>query len=245
MRKGQLLIAAVGAVLLAACSSEKKDAMNDDLKRDLELAFSSEGINLAGANTAGAQVVSAIERTDLPARKAAPSRRVRRHKPAPKSPPQRVVAEAEADVSEEEMTPVDEAPVAVDPAPVSPRPQPVLVSYPGGYEGSMGRGPSRGEIVGVILGSVIRGSSGDIDHCDPRTDGRRRNGGTMINIGRRMPETISGFPPNRLPRSAGASFPTNRFPRSAGASFPTSRNTRSGGSAFPAGRFPGRIAQGR
>jgi hypothetical protein len=40
MRKSYLLLAGAGAVLLAACSGDKKVAMNDDLKNDLALASS-------------------------------------------------------------------------------------------------------------------------------------------------------------------------------------------------------------
>ena len=69
MRKSYLLLAGAGAVLLAACSGDKKASMNDDLKKDLELASSSDGITLANSSpNAGQQVVSAIERTAPPAR---------------------------------------------------------------------------------------------------------------------------------------------------------------------------------
>src|ERR1700694_6301133 len=89
MRKSYLLLAGAGAVLLAACSGDKKVAMNDDLKNDLALASSSDGITLANSSpNAGQQVISAIERTAPPARTQAPSTRVRRHKDAPEDPPQ-------------------------------------------------------------------------------------------------------------------------------------------------------------
>src|SRR3954468_6253318 len=84
MRKTYLLLA--GAAVLAACSADKKTAMNDDLKKDLELASSSDGITLANSSpNAGQQVVSAIERTTPPARQQTPTTRARTHKPAPKS----------------------------------------------------------------------------------------------------------------------------------------------------------------
>src|SRR5688572_17738124 len=60
MRKTSLLFAGAGVVLLAACSGDKKSAMNDDFKEALELASSTDGITLA--NSAGnmdMQVVSA------------------------------------------------------------------------------------------------------------------------------------------------------------------------------------------
>jgi len=88
MRKSYLLLAGAGAVLLAACSGDKKASINDDLKKDLELASSSDGITLANSSpNAGQQVISAIERTAPAPKQKAPSNTVRRHKPAPKSPP--------------------------------------------------------------------------------------------------------------------------------------------------------------
>jgi hypothetical protein len=192
MRKSYLLLAGAGAVLLAACGSDKKAAMNDDLKNDLALASSSDGIDLANSSpNAGTQVISAIERTAPPTRQPAPSTRVRHHKAAPKAPPQVVKTTAPATVvAQTEPQSVAPQPVANDPTPVSPRPQPIPVSYPsgpssGGDEGRVGRGTSVGVVIGTILGAVIRGGvvGGDGDSCDPRTDGRGRGG--MIN--RQMP----------------------------------------------------------
>src|SRR3982751_6568159 len=89
MRKSYLLLAGAGAVLLAACSGDKKTSINDDLKKDLELASSNDGISLANSSpNAGQQVVSAIERTTPPTKQQTPSHRVRNHQPAPQSPPQ-------------------------------------------------------------------------------------------------------------------------------------------------------------
>ena len=181
MRKSYLLLAGAGAVLLAACGSDKKVAMNDDLKNDLALASSSDGIDLANSSpNAGQQVISAIERTAPPTRQPAPSTRVRHHKAAPKAPPQVVKTKAPATVAQTEPQSVAPEPVANDPTPVSPRPQPVAVSYPsgpssGGDEGTVSRGSSAGAVIGTILGAVIRGGvvmGGDGDTCDPRTDGR-------------------------------------------------------------------------
>ena len=212
MRKGYLLLAGAGAVLLAACSSDKNASINDDLKKDLELASSSDGITLANSSlTAGQQVVSAIEQTAPPtARKVASSNRVRRHKAAPKSPPQVVHAMAPATVVESEPQTVALAPT-YDPTPVSPRPQPASVSYPsgsssGGDDGSVGRGgSSAGAVLGTILGAVIRGGVvGDTDDCDPRTDGRH------VSINQRIP-----FPIGRVGGSSRSSVPNpvRRIPR--------------------------------
>ena len=202
MRKTYLLLA--GAAVLAACSGDKKVSMNDDLKKDLELASSSDGITLANSSpNAGQQVVSAIERTTPPVKQQTPTNRVRRHKPTPKSPPQVVRAEAPATVAQNEEQSV--APSPVDPTPVSPRPQPVAVSYPSGASsgGDDGRvssgGSSAGAVLGTILGAVIRGGVvGDVDNCDPRTEGtmRRRRYPAGVILGPRMPGRV-------VPRSGG------------------------------------------
>lgn len=197
MRKTSLLLAGAGVVLLGACSGGQKSAMNDDLKKDLELASSTDGITLANSSgDLGMQVVSAIERTTPPTRKQTASTRVRRHRAAPKAPPRVVQTEALASVSETEMRSVAPEPVANDPTPVSPRPQPVAVSYPsgpssGGDDGRVSEGSTTGVVIGSILGAVIRGGAvGGVDRCDPRTDGRRS--GTRISINNRMPFPVSG-----------------------------------------------------
>ena len=214
MRKTYLLLA--GAAVLAACSADKKTSMNDDLKKDLELASSSDGITLANSSpNTGQQVVSAIERTTPPAKQQTPSNRVRNHKPAPKSPPQVVRAKAPATVAQNEEQSV--APAPVDPTPVSPRPQPVAVSYPsgassGGDDGRVSSGGSgAGAILGTILGAVIRGGVvGDVDNCDPRTEGRRPR--YPIQIGRQIPPTFPGSGRITGVIRAGAGIPTGRIP---------------------------------
>jgi hypothetical protein len=202
MRKSYLLLAGAGAVLLAACSGDKKVAMNDDLKNDLALASSSDGITLANSSPdAGQQVISAIERTAPPTRQVAPSARVRHHKAAPKAPPQVVKTTAPATVAATEPQPVAPAPVANDPTPVSPRPQPATVSYPsgpssGGDDGRVSRGSGAGAIIGTILGVVIRGGVvTDGDSCDPRTDGRGRGG---VSINRQIPWPMGGIGTGRV-----------------------------------------------
>ena len=208
MRKTSLLLAGAGVVLLAACSGDKKSAISDDLKKELELASSTDGISLANSSgNVEMQVVSAIERTTPPTRKQTASNRVKRHRAAPKAPPKVVRTEALASVSETELLSVTQEPLANDPTPVSPRPQPVAVSYPsgpssGGDDGRVSEGSTAGVVIGTILGAVIRGGTvGDVDRCDPRTDGRRS--GTRISINQRMPFPVSG-------RIGSAS--TGRFP---------------------------------
>ncbi|MEO8579866.1 MAG: hypothetical protein ABI469_06430 [Gemmatimonadales bacterium] len=221
MRKSYLLLAGAGVAVLAACSGDKKTSMNDDLKKDLELASSSDGITLANSSSnAGQQVISAIERTTPPARQQTPSSRVRKHKAAPKAPPQVVQAQARATVTQTEEQSVARAPGANDPIPVSPRPQPVAVSYPsgsssGGDDGRVsGGGSSAGAIIGSILGAVIRGGVvGDVDQCDPRTDGRR---GSTISINNRLPYPVPGRGRIGSRSSSGPSIggiPIGRIPR--------------------------------
>jgi hypothetical protein len=190
--------------------------MDDDLKKSLELASSSDGIDLANASNASTQVVSAIERTTPPTKQQAPSTKVRRHKPAPKSPPQVVQARARATVMQNEQQTVAQAPVANDPTPVSPRPQPVAVSYPsgsssGGDDGRVSSGSGAGVVLGTILGAVIRGGVvGDVDNCDPRSDGRHRA------VNRSIPIILGGrMGTGGILRSGGItnSIPTGRFPR--------------------------------
>jgi hypothetical protein len=195
MRKSYLLLAGAGAVLLAACSADKNTSINDDLKKDLELASSSDGITLANSpTTAGQQVVSAIEQTAPAPKKKAPSTTVRRHKPAPKATPRVVETQALASNNDMDEQTVAPAPVANDPMPVSPRPQPIPVSYPGGVSsgGDDGRVSGAGAVLGTILGAVIRGGAvGDVDRCDPRTD--RRGHGAVISINRfPIPGRIGG-----------------------------------------------------
>jgi hypothetical protein len=212
MRKSYLLLAGAGAVLLAACSGDKKASINDDLKKDLELASSSDGIALANSSpNAGQQVISAIEQTAPSAtRPRTPSNRARAHRAAPKSAPNVVQAKAPATVAQIEPQPVASAPAGDDPTPVSARPQPVAVSYPsgassGGDDGRVGSGgSSAGAIIGTILGAVIRGGVvGDDDTCDPRTDGRHRS------VNNRIPFPIPGRVGGSS-RSGGP--PLSRFP---------------------------------
>jgi len=215
MRKSYLLLAGAGAVLLAACSGDKKTSMDDDLKKSLELASSSDGITLANSSpNAGQQIVSSIERITPPTKQQAPSNKVRRHKPAPKSPPQVVETTAPATVDQPEEQTVAQAPVADDPIPVSPRPRAIPVSYPGGAssggdDGRVSTGSSAGAVLGTILGAVIRGGVvGDVDNCDPRSG---RHGA----VNRQIPIIIGGrMGTGGILRSGGISnsVPRGRFP---------------------------------
>lgn len=186
-----VLIGAAG-LIVAACNGRDK-AMSDDLKKDLDLAGSTDGITLATPAAKGSQVVSAIERTTPPApKRVAQSQRVPRHKPAP-TPPAPVEAQ-KATVSEE----VAPQPVAVVPAPAdptpseSPRPHPIDMPSGAGTQVGRGGGSNVGTILGGIISVVLRGGGVDGDECDPRTDGRRR---VPTSINSRFPVGINGtFP---------------------------------------------------
>lgn len=198
MRKISLLIG--GAVVaLAACSGgDKKTAANDDLKKELELASTSDGLGVGtGAVNPSTQIVSTIERTAPAPRAPAASARAPRHHRAPTHTVAPVETEAPATVTTPEPTPVATEPVAADPTPVSPRPTPQTASYPGGNAGTIGRGPdagpSAGSVLGSILGAVIRGAVvGGMggDTCDPRTDGRHGRGGARLPVGSTFPGGI-------------------------------------------------------
>ena len=184
-----VLIGAAGLVV-AACSG-KTSTMSDELKKDLDLASTSDGLALASSSAKGSQVVSAIERTTPPApRQVAQSQRVVKHKPAPRATPAPVETRA-ADVSEE----VEPQPIAVAQAPVepepsqSPRPRPIEMPSGSGESVGRGGGSNAGAILGGILGVVLRGGIvvGD-DECDPRTDGRRR---APSSINQRFPVGIN------------------------------------------------------
>lgn len=190
------LIGAAG-LIVAACSG-KKTSMSDDLKKDLDMASTSDGLALASPAAKGSQVVSAIERTTPPApRQVAQSQRVVKHKPAPKAPPAPVEAQ-KADVSQDVTPqPVVVATVPDEPQPVeSPRPRPVEMPSGSGTSVGRGGGSSVGAVLGGILGVVLRGGIvvGD-DECDPRTDGRR--GRSPGSINQRLPGGIGGFPGGR------------------------------------------------
>lgn len=220
MRQSHLLLATASLVLLSACESGNKSAVNPDLLKDLELASSADGITLGNTPSASSQqFVSSIERTSPPARSVARSAPVKRHKPARKSPPQVVRTDAPADVSESEPSEVRMVftPIESD-APITPRPQPIAVSYPttassGGSDGSVGNGSATGAVLGTIFGVVLRGGVVGEDHCDPRRDGRRSRG-TRVSVNNRIPfptGTRSGLGRVAIGGRPGGDI-TSRFP---------------------------------
>ena len=217
MRQSHLLLATASLVLLSACESGNKSAVNPDLLKDLELASSADGITLGNTPSASSQqFVSSIERTSPPARSVARSAPVKRHKPLRKAPPQVVRTEAPAEVSESEPSEVRMVftPIESD-APITPRPQPIAVSYPttASSGGSVGNGSSTGAVLGTIFGVVLRGGVVGDDHCDPRRDGRR-SGGTRVSVNSRIPfptGTRSGLGRVAIGGRSGGDI-TSRFP---------------------------------
>jgi hypothetical protein len=188
-----------GALLLAACSEPGK-SVDESLKKDLELAFTSSPITLQESPKT-AQVVSAIERTAPQVRRITATQRAVRHTPAP------VVAQAPVEV---------EAPAVVEEAPIdvavneqigdiipSSRPQPVTPAPVGRDDGIYERG--NGDGIGSVIGVVLRGGHAGIDDCDPRVD-RRRGRGAHVSINNRIP-IVGTFPGSgriaSMPRGSG------------------------------------------
>lgn len=125
MRKSITHIAAVGAVLLAACN--RAPAVDEQLRKDLEAA-SAGGIELAPMG-AGTKVVSGVEQV----KRAQP----RPTAPRPKAPPMESerVAESPDPAPTPEPRVVQQAPVSNEPAAVRPSTRPaVQPAPPGGYK---------------------------------------------------------------------------------------------------------------
>lgn len=188
------LLLGAGAMLLAsACRGRDATAAADpDLQRDLAAA-GSDRIDLAASNATPVATVSALESAPLAAPAPAPKPR-RRNGPrvtrseAPTEEAAPVQEVAEAPVPEPEPSPeIDQA--ATQQGVALPRPVPQLPTSGGaGGEGTWGRGPSTGEVIGTMIGVVIRGGGVGDDHCDPRTDGRRGGTGGRRPIYRPIPD---------------------------------------------------------
>ncbi|MFL5615518.1 MAG: hypothetical protein ACJ796_17750 [Gemmatimonadaceae bacterium] len=206
----------VSAVVLAGCaknSASPNRAMNDDLKRDLQLASSS-SLDLASQQASKSFALTEIGQSSAPApattiRKAAGPKAVRSKAPTVKAAPEPTPAvntvEATTTVAVEAPAPVT-APVPDATAPAVPRPSPTPVD-PNGGEGAHGQngggaaqgsGDGGGSILGTIFGAIIRGGTVDGDHCDPR-GGRRGppRGGVYVPGPYSLP---NGIPSGRVPR---------------------------------------------
>jgi hypothetical protein len=137
------------AIVALACGKSKSNAtaVNDDLKRDLQLATQSQSIQISPdeispRSQASATPVEAAEiKTQLP--------------------PAQVMASTATSPAPSEPSP--DAPPLARP---SPLPAP---SYPSAAPIPENGGSGVGAVLGGIFGAVIRGGMiGDDDHCDPR-----------------------------------------------------------------------------
>jgi hypothetical protein len=209
------------AALAVACGRGKpteQTGLTADLKRDLA-AVSASGVELASTSRdyQPTRFVSAIESpaTSAPVRK----RNVRRPVARPTAANEQQVANAPDPAPENKVDVAVPEPSTETPAPaidtptnvaVTPRPTPVG-SAPASTDvgaGGMGGGSRGGglggigEAIGTVIGVVIiRGGSGGVDHCDPRTDRRPTNGGGI------------GLPDARGTIGSSGRIPNNPFPR--------------------------------
>ena len=188
-----MLAVGLSAAVLAACGKNgatSKTALSDDLKRDLQLA-SSTNLDLASQQAAKGYALTEIGQSSAPSpssapRKGAGPKAVRSKHPTVKASPENsVVAKAEeptVDVmAQAPSTTTEPTPDPVAPAVPRPSPMPTMPNGGEGRNGRDGGGPNAGNgdgggsILGGIFGAILRGGVVDGDHCDPRTD-RRRGG---------------------------------------------------------------------
>jgi hypothetical protein len=190
------------ALVAVACGKTKTPtaAMSADLKRDLQLASTTQGLSINPDEISP----SAKPEVALRAKRAPEGPKVvRTEKPtvmasaAPAEP-----AEIKSDVPQVTVMATaagqSEAP-APDAAPPLARPAPIPAqTYPAGPGPSDGRdrGNGNGGVGGVwggIFGGVMRGGIGDDDHCEPQGRTRRPIGGDIYGVGR--PGGIGGIRP--------------------------------------------------
>lgn len=207
--RSSMVAVGLASVVLAACGkngASPNRAMNDDLKRDLQLASSS-GLDLASQQAAKGFALTEIAQSSAPSpapavKKGAGPKAVRSKTPTVKAAPD---ASIESKAEEPTTQVMAQAPSPTteqvpDPAaPAVPRPSPMPID-PNGGEGARGQngggpnpgaGDGGGSVLGGIFGAILRGGVVDGDHCDPRTDGRH---------GRRPPYGgPSTFPNNPYP----------------------------------------------
>ena len=209
------------AALAVACGrgkSAEQAALTADLKRDLEAASSS-GVELA-STARGYQPTRFVSSIESP-RASAPVRRRNVRRPvarpaaavenevakAPDPAPENKVEVAEIEQATEAPAPAIDTPtnVAVTPRPTPVGSAPATTDAGSGGVGGGSRGGGLGgigEAIGTIIGvAVIRGGSGGVDHCDPRTDRRPNNGPVAL------PD------PRGYPRAGGGIIVNNPMPR--------------------------------
>jgi len=208
-----MLAVGLSAVVLAACGkngASPNRAMNDDLKRDLQLASSS-GLDLASQQAAKSFALTEIGQSSAPSpapalKKGAGPKAVKSKTPTVKAAPDASIEskseEPTTEVMAEAPSPTTEQ--VPDPAaPAVPRPSPMPIKPNGGdgAQGQNGGGPNPGAGDGGIFGTILRGGVVDGDHCDPRTDRRprgRRSGGGYGTSPVPFPTRPGGIP-GRIP----------------------------------------------
>ncbi|HMC57305.1 MAG TPA: hypothetical protein VKH19_19145 [Gemmatimonadaceae bacterium] len=187
----QLSIAALSiAVGLAACSSGKSTAQQDDFANDLRLAQSS-ALDLAQPKVDPSLLNSSLENkpTGSPQvattlkKNSAGTHVVSSRQPTVHAAPTTDVA-ASDDVSREVVT-IEEAPApdVSEPVAVAPRSVPGPTPGAGDNTGDYGTSGNGGGIFGPgggMGGVVIRGGGADGDHCEIHGTGRGRTGPIFI-----------------------------------------------------------------
>jgi hypothetical protein len=164
--------------------------MSDDLKKDLQLATSQPPMVQIAADELAPKAQK--ELSVRPKRNPAGPKVVRTKTPTVKAAPQPVeVAEVPAEVPQVQVIAAapSESDATAPSAPPMARPTPVPLPSTGGGGQSTGSENGQGSGIGAAIGSVLGGILGGMarggvvvgdDHCDPRTDGRRRGGGVML-----------------------------------------------------------------
>jgi hypothetical protein len=212
---------------LVACGRKTADtASNDDFKRDLQLA-SSTNLDLAGGkvdptllNSLETKPSGAPEASRV-VQKGAGSRAITSKTPTVKAAPESDVA-ASDEAQDTESESIAPAPEVSEPVAVAPRPAPVNIpASSGGDYGNAGGGVFGGGMGGV----VIRGGGVDGDHCQPHGGGRR--GGGVI------------FP------GGGIFVPQPAAPRTGGGISISGRSFPGGSASAPSSGSAGRTSSGR
>jgi hypothetical protein len=193
MRKLVSLALGSTAIAALACGKAKSNstALNEDLKRDLQLATQSQAIQISPDEISprshqemavkpkkapdGPQTI----RSDHPTRKASKTP-VQEASVKTELPPAQIMASTASPAPSQ--TPSNDAPPLARPSPLPSPGYPSAAPIP--ENGSSGVG----SVLGGIFGAVIRGGVvGDDDHCDPRRPprtGRPIGGDVPTGIGR-------------------------------------------------------------
>lgn len=199
MRKLVTLTLVSSAVFVAACGKAKRPtstAMSSDLRRDLQLAQTTQNMQINPAEIAP----ESKQELALRPKKAPNGPKVIRteHPTVKASARQSQVAEIKTDIPQVEVAasspapseaPTPDAPPMARPAPIPAATYPSTGSIP---DAGRGNGGGVGGVLGGIFGAIIRGGGmGDDDHCDPNPHPRRG--------GRPIGGDVYGYPGGRIP----------------------------------------------